>query len=108
MQKEPSHTVPSALVASRSRLNSRKNMQTRRPFTMDIRSAPCPWPCSPHSVVYDPEQGKLLHALLCSSAVSARCPFARDPELTYDFEVDSEDEWEDEAEGENLSVRRRP
>ena len=48
---------------------------------------------------------KALFLLTCSSAVRPRRPFAKDPELTYDFEVDSEDEWEDEAEGENLSVR---
>ena len=38
--------------------------------------------------------------------MKARRPFAKDPELTYDFDIDSEDEWEDEAEGENLSVSR--
>ena len=47
---------------------------------------------------------KVLFLLGCSATVRPRRPFGKDPELTYDFEVDSEDEWEDEAEGENLSV----
>jgi chromatin assembly factor 1 subunit A len=40
---------------------------------------------------------------MCSTVVTGRRPLGKDPQL--DYEVDSDDEWEEEPEGENLSVR---
>jgi hypothetical protein len=31
--------------------------------------------------------------IICSAAISPRCPFKMDPDL--DYEVDSDDEWEE-------------
>ena len=41
--------------------------------------------------------------VLCSAVVSARKPWGREP--TMDYDVMSDMEWEDEPEGESLSVR---
>lgn len=41
-------------------------------------------------------------AYVSSTTVTPRRPLAKDPQLDYD--VDSDDEWEEEPEGENLSV----
>lgn len=42
----------------------------------------------------------------CSATVKGRRPLARDEEL--DYEVMSDEEWEEEPEGENLSVSLSP
>ena len=58
---------------------------------------PCPGPCSCAALT------RRLHA--CSTVVSGRTPWGRDAALDYD--VMSDMEWEDEPEGESLSVRPR-
>ncbi len=45
---------------------------------------------------------KVVRLVCCSLTVKGRRPLAKDVEL--DYEVMSDEEWEEEPEGENLSV----
>ena len=53
----------------------------------------------PFVALLDPPHSAILPA--CSTTVGPRRPFGRDPSLDYD--VASDDEWEEEPEGESLS-----